>query len=89
MKLELKDAFIDGWIEEGLEKGRAEGLEKGREEGRLDSARQMTLRLLEERFSVPEDIRKRVEKCTEVAKIDAWFDRAITAKSLDEVFAES
>jgi hypothetical protein len=81
MKLELKDAFIDGWIEEGLEKGGAEG--------RLDSARQMTLRLLEKRFSVPEDIRKRVEECTDVAEIDAWFGRAITAKSLDEVFAES
>lgn len=72
MKTVLKDAFVDGWLDEG----------------RLEKARQMTLQILNKRFSVPDNIRKRIEKCTEMAVLDTWFDRAITATSLDEVFAE-
>jgi hypothetical protein len=72
MKTVLKDAFVDDLLDQG----------------RLQAARQMMLRLLDKRFSVPEDIRKRVEGCTDIAEIDAWFNRAITATSLDEVFVE-
>lgn len=72
MRIELKDDFIDGMIDQG----------------HLRAARQMMLQLLGKRFSVPEDISKHVEECTDIATIDAWFDRAITATSLDEVFAE-
>jgi hypothetical protein len=32
MRLELKDAFIDGWIEEGLKKGLQAGHEQGLQE---------------------------------------------------------
>ena len=76
MKTVLKDAFIDGWIEEGLK----EGLKEGRAE--------MLLELLETRFGMPDDIRKRVGKCTDETQVKAWFKRAISASSLDEVFAE-
>lgn len=72
MRSELKNDFIDGLIDEG----------------HLQGARQMMLQLLDNRFSVPEDIRERVEDCTDMAKIDVWFDRAITATSLGEVSAE-
>jgi len=72
MKTVLKDAFIDGWIEEGLKEGRAE----------------MLLELVEARFGVPASTRKRIEACTDTAQIKAWFKRAISASSLDEVFAE-
>ena len=68
MKTVLKDAFVDGLLNEG----RAE----------------MLLRLLGKRFGVPESIRGRVETCTDTAQINIWFDRAITATSLDEVFTE-
>jgi hypothetical protein len=72
MKTVLKDDFMDGLIEEGIEKGRAE----------------MLLDLLEKRFTVPAKIRKRVAACTDTDQIKAWFDRAISASSLDEVFAK-
>ena len=72
MKTVLKDAFVDGWLDEG----------------RLEKARQMTLQILCKRFSVSDDIRKRVETCTDMAMLDIWFDRAITAASIGEVFAE-
>jgi hypothetical protein len=100
----LKDDFMDGLIAEGLqkgiekgiekglqkgiEKGLRKGLKKGLEKGSLQKAQQMMLQLLDKRFSVPDDIRKRIETCTDTAAMDTWFDRAITATSLDEVFAE-
>lgn len=76
MKTVLKDAFIDGWIDQG------------RLEGRLEGARLKLLQLLDKRFAMPQDIRRQVEECADIAKVDAWFDRAITAASLEEVFAE-
>ncbi len=72
MKTVLKDDFIDGWIEEGIKEGRAE----------------MLLELLETRFVVPASTRKRIEVCTDAAQIKTWFKRAVSAPSLDEVFAE-
>ena len=72
----LKDDFMDGLIAEGL----AKGLAKGRAEMLLD--------LLETRFTVPANTRKYVKACTDTAQIKTWFKRAITATTLDEVFAE-
>ena len=72
MKTVFKDTFVDGLLDQG----------------HLRGVRQMMLQLLDKRFSVPEDIRKQVEECTDIAKIDAWFDRAITATSLEEIFVE-
>jgi hypothetical protein len=43
------------------------------DQGGLQKARQMMSQLLDKRFSVPDDIHKRVEGCTDIAKIDAWF----------------
>jgi len=72
MKPVLKDALIDGWIEQGLAQGRAE----------------MLLMFMEMRFNVPDDIRKRVEGCSDREQIRAWLKRVPTAASLDEVFAK-
>jgi hypothetical protein len=72
MRIELKDDFIDGMLDQG----------------HLRGARQMMLQLLDKRFTVPDDIRRGVEECTDIAKLDTWFDRAITATSIDEIFAE-
>lgn len=76
MKTVFKDAFVDGL------------LNQGRAEGGAETARKLLLQLLGKRFTVPDDIRRRIETCTDTPKMDTWFDRAITATSLDEVFAE-
>ena len=47
----------------------------------------MLLKLIEMRFNVPDDIRKRVEECNDGEQIMAWFTRVPTADSLDKVFA--
>jgi hypothetical protein len=54
----------------------------------VQTARQMVLELLGMRFSVPDDIRGRVNACTDTAVLSAWFRRAVNAASLDEVFTD-
>ena len=68
MKTVLKDAFVDGL----LNQGRAE----------------MLLEFLEMRFNVPDDIRKRVERCDDEEQIKTWARRGPTAASVDEVFLD-
>ena len=47
----------------------------------------MVLRVLTARgFTVTDDIRQRVQACTDLDQIEAWGDRAATAGSLDEIF---
>jgi hypothetical protein len=71
----FRDEFVDGLLAQGEERGRAQG----------EAA--MVLRVLTARgFTVPDDIRQRVQACTDLDQIEAWGDRAATAKSLDEVF---
>jgi hypothetical protein len=62
----------DTFIDGWFNKGRAE----------------MLLQLLETRFSVPDRTRRRVEKCNDETRLKTWFQRAINASSLDEVFTE-
>ena len=77
MKTVLKDSFIDGYIEQGLAKGRAQG------------EAQMLLRIMTARgIAVPEHVRLRVTECTDTAQLEAWFDRAITATTMDEIFSD-
>ncbi|MEY7980935.1 hypothetical protein AB8O53_32065 [Streptomyces pilosus] len=67
---------------------RLAGQEEGREEGRAAGKAEQLLRLMERRsFPVTEEIRQRVITCTDMPLLDLWFDRAIDATTLDEVFA--
>jgi hypothetical protein len=79
----FRDEFIDGL----LDQGRAEGEARGEERGRAQGEAAMVLRVLTARgFTVTDDIRRRVQACTDLEQIEAWGDRAATAKSLDEIF---
>jgi hypothetical protein len=84
MRIELKDPFVDGLIEQG----RKQGLDRGLSEGLRQARAEMFLELLETRFSVLDSTRERIEACTDTDRVKAWFKRAISASSLDEVFAE-
>ncbi|MGH3189851.1 MAG: hypothetical protein ACRDPY_24135 [Streptosporangiaceae bacterium] len=69
------DDFIDGLLAQGEERGRAQG----------EAA--MLMRVLAARgFTVPDDIRQRIQSCTDLGQIEAWGERAVTANSLDEIF---
>jgi hypothetical protein len=71
----FRDEFVDGLLDQGRAQGQAEG----------EAA--MLLRVLAARgFTVPDDIRQRVQSCTDLAQLEAWGDRAVTAGSLEELF---
>lgn len=72
-----RDDFIDGFLDQGRAEGRAEG-----------EAR-MLLRVLAARgFVLPDAIRERVVGCSDLAQLEAWADRAVTAKSVPEIFRD-
>ena len=62
-------------------------LAEGRAEGRAEGEAALLLRVLQARgLEVPADVRDMVISCGDTAQLEAWFDRAITAASLDDVF---
>jgi hypothetical protein len=68
--------------------GQEEGRQEGRQEGRAAGKAEQLLRLMERRgFSLTEETRQRVTTCTDMPLLDLWFDRAIDATALDEIFA--
>jgi len=70
-------------IAEGMEKG----IVKGKAEGIAEGIAQMLRRLLETRgLRLDETLSERIAGCEDEALLQRWFDRAITAASLTEVF---
>jgi hypothetical protein len=67
----FRDEFVDGLLDQGRAAGEAA----------------MLLRVLAARgFTVPDDIRQRVQSCADLAQLEAWGDRAVTARSVEELF---
>jgi hypothetical protein len=71
MSTVIKDPFMDRLIAKGEVAGEAK----------------LLLRYLDSRFELPEQHRKQVEDCTDAGRIESWFDQALTATTLDQVFA--
>ena len=68
-----------------IEKGIQQGIQQGRQGGQSD----LLLRLLTRRFgAVPEGVRQRIQTAS-VEIIETWFDRAMDANSLEDVFSET
>ncbi|MBL9024380.1 MAG: hypothetical protein JNL21_19450 [Myxococcales bacterium] len=71
------------------EEFREEGREKGREEGEARGRAKTLLRLLRLRgFTVEEAASARIAATTDVAQLDRWLDRVLTAKSVEEVLVD-
>jgi hypothetical protein len=84
----FRDEFVDGLLDRGRAEGEARGRAEGEARGRAEGEGAMLLRILAARgFAVPDDIRRRVESCIDTAQLEAWGERAVTATSLDEIFA--
>jgi hypothetical protein len=76
----FKDEFVD--------RIKAEGRAEGEAEGRAQGAASMVLRILGARgFEVPGPVRDRVLSCTDPEQLEDWGGKAVTAASLEEVFA--
>jgi hypothetical protein len=66
MATAFRDEFVDGLLDQGRAQGRAEGEARGRAEG--EAAR--LLRVLAARgFTVPDDIRQRIESCRDLPRL--------------------
>ncbi len=64
---------------------KAEGWAEGKIEGKIENL----FKLLAHRgLGLDEPLRDRVLACTDEAQLERWFDRALTATSLGDVFAE-
>ncbi|MBK8260482.1 MAG: hypothetical protein IPK80_03990 [Nannocystis sp.] len=56
-------------------------------EGKAEGEASLLLHILERRgIAISEHDRDRVLSCTELAQIESWADRALTATTRDEVF---
>jgi hypothetical protein len=74
---DYEKTFVERIHDEGI----AEGEAKGKAEA--------VLKLLVARHLAPTpEQRQRVTACTDPAQLDLWFDRAITAGTAAEVFAD-
>jgi hypothetical protein len=72
-------------MERGIEKGIERGIERGQLEGRLTEARGALRRVLVCRqLTVSKDDDARIEACTDLATLERWLGRAVTAVSVSD-----
>ena len=63
--------------------------DQGKVEGKAEGKAEDVLKLLDLRHLAPSrEQRQRVMSCTDAAQLDLWFDRAATASTAGEVFAD-
>jgi hypothetical protein len=94
---EWKSDFVESFVNVGIEQGLEQGLEQGRELGRAEGIAEGAMRakaddvlkILDARQLKPtKDQRGQVTAATDLAQLDRWFDRALTAATAAEVFAD-
>jgi hypothetical protein len=82
--------FGEQLIEEGRQKGLAEGRAEGEAAGRVQAQADALLRLLALRkLPVSDELRARIETCSDLSTLVRWFDRAATAQSASEAISEA
>jgi hypothetical protein len=56
-------------------------------EGKAEGKAEAILRVLAKRgVAVPDEVRERISACVDLAMLEQWLDRAVTAASVDELF---
>ena len=80
---EYQSEFARKYVAQGREEGREAGLEKGRQEGELAAL----MEVLDARgLQVDEASRQRLLACTELSQLKGWLRKAVTVKSVQELF---
>lgn len=73
--------------QKGLKEGHQQGLEKGHQQGRAEGLRAALLDILEVRgITLDRKSRRRIETCTDLAKLERWRERAKQVDSLAALF---
>lgn len=74
--------------EEGWKEGRKEGHKQGHKQGREQNQRENLRTLLSQRFGpLPAPVLARIRRAG-LTRLQRWFERGITARNLDSVFAD-
>jgi predicted transposase YdaD len=71
------------------ERLRGEGRQEGRKEGREENQRENLIRLLILRFGPQSDVVLARIRRADFALMERWFERGVTASSLEAVFDDS
>jgi hypothetical protein len=81
---DVKNDFLDRLEAEAVAKGMAQGMAQGTASTKAESI----LRILAARHLAPTEAqRNQVSECTDLGQLDRWFDRALTASTIEQVFA--
>lgn len=92
-----RNEFIESFYEagqadgkaEGLAEGLAEGFAEGEAVGKAEALRDALLSSLNIRgLTLTKEHRRDIEACTKTATLRRWFDHSLTARNVDEVFAD-
>jgi predicted transposase YdaD len=79
---------MEGWFEEVARKSKLEGVQQGMQQGMQQGECLLLQRLLARRFgALPAEVLARLAKAS-LEELEAWGDRVLEAKSLEEVFGE-
>ena len=93
--MEWKSDFIEGFVQEGLQKGMQQGLQKGMQQGLQQGLQQGevkaksedVLKVIDSRaIKLTAEQREQVTSCTDIARLDEWFDSALTADTAADIF---
>ena len=85
-KYEYQSDFARRYVAQGRAEGREEGKAEGRVEGEVAGRAHALLAVLAARgLDVPEDVRARIITCPDLARLDGWLARAVSAASAAEV----
>lgn len=72
---------------DAMHQGLVEGRKEGRKEGRATAIAEMLLKLLASRqLPVTAEHRARVHECQDPEQLQRWFDHALSATSVSEIF---
>lgn len=83
LKEERKQGRAEGRAE-GLEEGRAEGREEGREEGRVEGIANSIVAILEDKGSIPQNLRDRITQEKDLDVLGQWVKKAALAESVTQ-----
>jgi hypothetical protein len=78
---EWKSDFIESYVNVGIEQGREEGLASGKAGAIVKVLDVRQLQPATEQLA-------QVSACTDLAQLDRWFERSLTAATAAEVFRD-
>jgi hypothetical protein len=84
---EYKSDFARKYLAEGEARGEARGRAEGEARGRAEGEAKALLAVLEARgFRVTEEQRTRITACPDMATLERWLKKAVTASNANDIF---